>query len=67
MSNNSSQPTETGTKKKREFPHIFVILFIAILVATIATYIVPAGQYQRVLDEATNRMIIDPASFSFVD
>lgn len=55
------------SERKREFPHVFVILLAIILVVCILTYIVPAGQYQRVLDEASNRMVIDPDSFSYVD
>lgn len=31
------------------------------------TYIVPAGQYDRVLDEATGRQIIDPTSYHIVE
>lgn len=53
--------------KRREFPHVFVILLSIILIVSILTYIVPAGQYQRVLDEASNRMVIDPNSFAYID
>lgn len=53
--------------KTREFPHIFIVLFIILIVATIATYIIPAGRYERVLDEATGRQIIDPQSFTYID
>lgn len=54
-------------RKRREFPHVFVILLSIILIVGILTYIVPAGQYQRVLDEASNRMVIDPNSFAYID
>ena len=54
-------------KEKREIPHIFVILLVIIVIATICTWIVPAGAYDRVLDEATGRMIIDPDSFHYID
>lgn len=53
-------------KKRKEFPHILVILFIAIIVATVATYLIPAGQYSRVMDEASGKMIIDPTTFTYV-
>ena len=53
--------------KKKEIPHIFVILLAMIVIATIATWLVPAGSYQRVLDAASGRQIIDPASFQYVD
>lgn len=55
-------------KQKREMPHIFVILLIIIIVlATICTWIVPAGTYDRILDEASGREIIDPNSFHYVE
>lgn len=53
--------------KKHEFPHVFVILLTIIFVVTILTYIVPAGKYERVMDEATKRMIIDPNSFKYIE
>ncbi len=52
---------------KKEFPHVFVILLGIIFIVTILTYIVPAGTYVRVLNEATNRMVIDPASFTYIE
>lgn len=59
------------TKKKRfKMPHVFVLLMIIILVCGLLSYIVPAGQYDRVhLDPADegSRMIIDPASFHTVE
>ena len=59
--------TEKAKRKKREFPHILVVLLAAILVATICTYIVPAGQYTRVIDEASGREVVDPNSFQYVE
>lgn len=53
-------------KKKREMPHILVILLVMIVLATICTWIVPAGSYARVLDEASGRQVIDPASFQYL-
>lgn len=67
MSEIISKTPEPEKKKSKSFPHILVILLIAIIVATIATYIIPAGQYERVLDEASGKMIIDPTTFTYVD
>lgn len=63
----SKSGLENNKKKHREFPHVFVILLTIILIVGILTYIIPAGQYQRVLDEASNRMVIDPNSFTYID
>ena len=43
----------------------FVLIFIVILIATILTYILPAGQYERV--EVDGRSVVDPATFTFVE
>ncbi|MCI5698063.1 MAG: AbgT family transporter [Clostridiales bacterium] len=50
-------------KKSREVPHILIILGIIIVIATIMTWIVPAGSYDRYLDEASGKELIDPKSF----
>lgn len=53
--------------KKREFPHVFVILLTIIIISGILTYLIPAGVYERVLDEASGRTVIDPNSFKFIE
>lgn len=46
-------------EKKKEFkmPHIFIILYAIILVIAALSYILPAGEYARVLDANTGREI----------
>lgn len=51
------------SKKKREFPHAFVILFAILAIMAICTWIIPAGQYDVI--EGSNA--IDPNSFHYVD
>lgn len=53
-------------KMVKEIPHIFVILFFVIIAAAVATYIIPAGQYDRVFDEKIGRTVIDPATFKYI-
>lgn len=55
-------------KKKKAFkmPHTFVIIISIILFATLMTWIIPAGQYARVENEAGIK-VIDPSQFSFVE
>lgn len=54
-------------KEKREMPHIFVILIVIIALATIATWLVPAGSYERFLDEVSGKELIDPNSFHYIE
>lgn len=50
-------------KKKLVMPHTFVLLFIIIIIVAIATYILPAGQYERIFDENIGRTLIDPETY----
>ena len=53
----------SGLKKEREFPHTLIIISCIILFAALLTYIVPAGQYNRIEDVATGRVLVDPSSY----
>ena len=59
---------ETVTKKKVKLKALnpIVLLVIIITLAAIATYLVPAGVYDRILDPATEREIVDPATFHYI-
>lgn len=43
----------------------FVLMFIIIITMTILTYVLPAGQYDRI--ENNGRMVVDPESFHYID
>ncbi len=63
-----SEKSETlNTKKRFKVPHTYVILFAVILIMSVLTYIVPAGEYDRMEDPATGRTVVDPESFHSVD
>jgi uncharacterized ion transporter superfamily protein YfcC len=53
-------------KKKFVMPHIYVILFLFIVLAGIATYFVPAGVYERI-PGPEGRTTIDPNSYQRVE
>lgn len=50
-------------------PHVFVILFFLVLVASISTWIIPPGQfdYQSVDVNGTMRDLVVPGSFHYID
>lgn len=50
-------------KSKLKVPHTYVILFTVILIMAILTFIIPAGEYDRVVDPNTDRTVVDPDSF----
>lgn len=47
-------------------PHIYVILFVFTVIAAVLTYIVPAGQYDRV-PGPNGRTTIDPNSYHVIE
>ena len=55
-------------KKKNGFkmPHIYVILFVFGIVAAAATYLIPAGEFDRVELE-NGRAAVDPESFTYLE
>jgi|LSQX01.3.fsa_nt_gb uncharacterized ion transporter superfamily protein YfcC len=48
-------------------PHAYVIVFSLILIATLLTWIIPAGEFDRVIDPHSERSVVDPESFRFVE
>jgi len=54
-------------KKVMKVPHTYVIIFFIILIAFVGTYIIPAGEYSRVEDPNTGRMVVDPDSFEYLE
>lgn len=53
----------------KHFPHTYVLIFSLILLAAIATWVVPAGEYQRTKVEtgSSSREMIDAGSYKQVD
>ena len=43
-----------------------VLLALIVFLCFLASYVVPAGEYARILDPVINKEIVDPASFSYV-
>ncbi|NLV65474.1 MAG: C4-dicarboxylate ABC transporter permease, partial [Synergistaceae bacterium] len=60
---------ETGSERKKRFkvPHTYVILFSVVILATIMTYVLPAGVYDRYKDERTGRTLVDATSYHHVE
>ena len=50
-------------KKKWKTPHTFVILVAIIIIAAIATYLIPAGEFTRFKDAATGKTLVEAGSY----
>lgn len=56
-------------KKKKELKALNPMLFLVaiMIIVAVASYFVPAGSYDRILDPATEREIVDPNSYHLVE
>lgn len=62
-----SEETSTETGKKFQFPTAFTILFGLIILVAAATWIVPAGEYNRELNESLGREVPVPGTYHKVE
>lgn len=53
-------------KKKFTLPHIYVLMFLIIVICAIATWILPAGQFDRMVNDAGQNVAI-PGTFHTVE
>ncbi len=52
---------------KSRFPHPLVLLSACIVLAAVASYVLPAGQYDRQQDEATGREVVVAGTYHEVE
>lgn len=50
-----------------KMPHTYVILTIILLAVVVMCYLIPAGEYDRVEDPASGRMVVVPESFHYTE
>jgi len=63
MTTKQEEPVKVG--KKRWIPHTYAIIFTIMVLAAIASYIVPAGEFERV--EVDNRTVVVEGSYSQIE
>lgn len=56
-----------GTIMKFEFPHPLAILLMFIAFAAVLTHIIPAGEYERMIDEDTGREVVVANSYQEIE
>lgn len=66
METKKPSPDLKERKWKFGIPHVYVILFMVIILATIATYIVPAGEYDRIVNDDGRTIVVD-GTYQVVD
>ncbi len=61
--------TSNKKEKKKLFkmPHSYVIIGLIIILATVMTYIVPAGEFQTAIDPESGTEVVLPETFEFIE
>jgi uncharacterized ion transporter superfamily protein YfcC len=56
-------------KKKAwlKVPHTYTLIFIIIILAGLASYVIPAGEFDRVEDEESGRMLVVDGSYHAIE
>lgn len=55
-------------QSKSRFPHSLVLIFLLIVLAQLATYLLPAGEFTRVPDAVkASKMVVVPGTYAAVD
>ncbi len=63
---NGKAKNEDRSNKKFSMSHIYVILFVFGVIATISTYLIPSGEFDRVKGPE-GREMVDADSFHYID
>jgi len=62
-----TNPASNGSHKTKSMPDAFIILFFVVLVAALATHIIPAGKFETEIDQETGKKILISDSYQVVD
>lgn len=62
-----SENKKSKTKKSFQLPHVYALLMAIIAICTILTWIVPAGEFDRAVNEATGRTVVVPGTYHRVE
>ncbi|HCX60825.1 MAG TPA: putative basic amino acid antiporter YfcC [Clostridiales bacterium] len=60
---------EKNIEKKKRFriPHTYALLFLVIVLVAVLTYVIPAGEFDRAVDPATDRIFVVPDTYHSVE
>lgn len=68
MENTLQNSNEKGKKKfKFKVPDALALIFMLLVIASIATYILPTGEFTRYENPTTGVVMVDPTSYHRVD
>lgn len=66
-SSQASAPIKAPAKKRFSVPHTYAILFAMIILAAVASYVLPTGEFERIKDAASGKTIVVNGSYHPVE
>jgi uncharacterized ion transporter superfamily protein YfcC len=63
MSSQSNNAANNPKKRKLSVPHVYVLLVSLTILAAVGSWILPAGEFTREMNETINRTVVVPGSF----
>lgn len=63
----ATQHSSTPAKKRFSVPHTYAILFIIIILAALASYVLPTGEFERVKDATSGKTVVVNGSYHEVE
>lgn len=63
----ASAPNKAPAKKRFSVPHTYAILFIMIVLAALASYVLPTGEFERIKDATSGKTIVVNNSYHPVE
>lgn len=67
MSDTSAEAEGTDPGLQSRFPTAYTILFLLIVLVAVLTWIIPAGQYDRVMNQDVGREVAVPETYKTVE
>ncbi len=62
-----SENKKSKEKKAFQLPHVYALLMAIIAICTIMTWVIPAGEFDRTVNEATGRTVVVAGTYHRVD
>jgi len=67
MSDTTAETESTDPGLQSRFPTAYTILFLLIVLVAVLTWVIPAGQYDRVMNEDVGRAVAVPETYKTVE